>query len=59
MQNVYRITVHFPKAKCYDTFLIDASGIRWAIENGSKAVQMKYPSMAEKSDFEIVLAEKV
>jgi hypothetical protein len=39
--------------------LIEASGIRWAIENASKAVQLKYPSMIEKADFEIVTAEKV
>jgi hypothetical protein len=55
----FQITVHFPKAKCYDTMLIEASGIRWAIENASKAVQLKYPSMIEKADFEIVTAEKV
>jgi len=55
----FQITVHFPKAKCYDTMLIEASGIRWAIENASKAIRAKHPSMTEKADFEIVTAEKV
>ncbi len=39
--------------------LIEASGIRWAIENASKAIRAKHPSMTEKADFEIVTAEKV
>jgi|TARA_R110000868_G_C10751412_1_gene753198 hypothetical protein len=57
--HLYKIVVHFPKAKCYDTVLIDASGIRWAIENAAKSIQMKHPSMIEKADFEIISAEKV
>ena len=55
----FQITVHFPKTKYYDTVLIDASGIRWAIENAAKAIQIKHPSMLEKADFEIISAEKV
>lgn len=55
----FRVTVQFPKAKCYDTVLIDASGIRWAIENAAKAIRAKHPSMIEKADFEIISAEKV
>jgi len=57
--NTYKVVAHFPKAKCWDTILIDASGIRWAIENASKQIQIKHPSMIEKADFEIISAEKV
>jgi len=57
--STFQITVHFPKAKSYDTILIQALGIRWAIENACKAVILMNPSMIEKADFEIVMAEKV
>jgi hypothetical protein len=57
--HLYKVVVHFPKAKCWDTVLLEASGIRWAIENAAKEILRKHPSMIEKADFEIISAEKV
>lgn len=57
--STFQITVHFLKVKTYESVLVEASGIRWAIENACKAVILMNPSMTEKADFEIVMAEKV
>jgi len=57
--HLYKVVVQFPKAKCWDTILLEASGIRWAIENAAKQIQIKHSCMKEKADFEIMSVEKV
>ena len=55
----YKVVIHTPKAKSYDALIVDATGIRWAIENASRKFREKYPSLIEGADFEIIEVEKV
>jgi hypothetical protein len=54
----YKVTILILKESIYRALIVDAKGIRWAIENAAKEFQIAHRA-TEGADFEIIEVEKV
>ena len=55
----YKVTILILKESIHRTLIVDAKGIRWAIENAAKKFQIANRFATEGADFEIIEVEKV
>jgi hypothetical protein len=55
----YKVTILILKESIYRALIVDARGIRWAIENAAKKFQIAHRFATEGVDFEIIEVEKV